>query len=135
MSLLFPKGLMNSEFEILMKCSKDAGCFSINDLKQRTDQYFESIKEAYEKNSIVNVKLAGAIVGTIHSVCSEWDNIPDTAKPWCKGMIQYFTEQDDDENDLESPIGFDDDADVMNSCLKFAGRSDLCIDPEEYDDL
>jgi hypothetical protein len=135
MSGFFPKGLMNSEFEILMKCSKKAGDCSINEMKKKTDLYYKKVKLAYENNSIVNVKLASAIVSSIHSVCAEWENIPDTAKPWCKGMIQYFTEQDDDENDLESPIGFDDDADVMNSCLKFAGRSDLCIDPEEYDDL
>jgi len=135
MSELFPKGLMNSEFEILMKCSKEADCFSINEMKEKMDQYFNSVKKAYKNNSIVNVNLAAAIVSSIHTVCVDWESIPEVARPWCKGMIQYFIETDDDENDLESPIGFDDDAEVLNACLKFAGRSDLCIDPEEYDDL
>ena len=135
MSELFPKGLMNSEFEILMRCTKEAACFSIDDLKNKVDLYFDEIKKTYEENSIVNVKLAAAIASSIYCVCDDWENIPEVAKPWCKGMIQYFTKTDDDENDLESPIGFDDDADVLNACLKFAGRSDLCIDPEEYDDI
>jgi len=135
MSQLFPKGLMNHEFEFLMKCSKNTDCFSIDEMKKKTDQYFNSIKEAYERNSIVNVNLAAAIVASIHTVCLEWETIPEVAKPWCKGMIQYFIETEDDENDLESPIGFDDDAEVLNACLKFANRIDLCIDPEEYDDF
>ena len=132
---LFPKGLMNHEFEILMKCSKNVDRFSIDEMKEKTDQYFISIEKAYENNSIVNVNLAAAIVSSIHAVCLDWETIPETAKPWCKGMIQYFIETNDDENDLESPIGFDDDADVLNACLKFANRPDLCVDPEEYDDL
>jgi hypothetical protein len=135
MTELFPKGLMNSEFEILMKCCKDADCLSIQDLKSQADLYFDRVKEAHEKNSIVNVKLAGAIVSSIYTVCENWEDISETAKPWCKGMIQYFAKPDDDENDLESPIGFDDDADVLNACLKFANRPDLCVDPEEYDDF
>jgi hypothetical protein len=135
MSQLFPKGLMNHEFEILMKCSIDADLFSIDEMKEKTDQYFIGIERAYERNSIVNVKLAAAIVASIHIVCFDWETIPEIAKPWCKGMIQYFIKTDDDENDLKSPIGFDDDAQVLNACLKFASRPDLCVDPEEYDDL
>jgi hypothetical protein len=135
MSELFPKGLMNSEFEILMKCCKEAASLPVLELKNRADSYLDRIKEAHMKNSIVNMKLAGAIVSSIHTVCEDWETIPDAAKSWCKGMIQYFARIDDDENDLASPIGFDDDADVLNACVKFAGRPDLCVDPEEYDDL
>jgi len=135
MTKLFPNGLMDSEFDVLMKCCKKADGISVRDLKTNADLYFDRIKDAHEKNSIVNVRLAGAIVSSIHAVCGDWDNIPDAAKSWCKGMIQYFVKTDDDEDDFESPIGFDDDADVLNACLKFAGRPDLCVDPEEYDDL
>ena len=135
MSELFPAGLMNHEFEILCNCSKAVCNWTIDEMKAKTDQYFITIKKAHEKNSIVNVNLAAAIVDSIHCVCLDWKTIPEIARPWCKGMIQYFIETNDDENDLKSPIGFDDDAEVLNACLKFAGRPELCVNPEEYDDL
>ena len=33
-----------------------------------------------------------------------------------------------------SPIGFEDDNEVLNACLRLAGRDDLCLKPEDYDD-
>ena len=45
------------------------------------------------------------------------------------GWLEMGFEKDED--DHESPIGFDDDAEVINACLRMAGRDDLCVDPEE----
>ena len=32
-------------------------------------------------------------------------------------------------------IAVDDDAEVLNACLRFAGYDDLCVNPEAYDDV
>jgi hypothetical protein len=36
------------------------------------------------------------------------------ARSWCRGMVQYFCVADDDEHDFSFPIGFEDDAKMMN---------------------
>ncbi|WP_080800746.1 hypothetical protein [Desulfamplus magnetovallimortis] len=131
---LFPTGLMRKEFDILIKCSKNASAFSIDELTDKTDLYFDKIKSAHKENPMVNVNLACAIVSSIHAIHADWRNIPEMAKPWCKGMIQYFIETADEDDDFLSPTGFDDDAAVLNACLKLADRADLCIDPEDYDE-
>jgi hypothetical protein len=46
-------------------------------------------------------------------------------------MILYFSSANKEEDDHKSPIGFDDDAEVINACLRVAGRNDLCINPED----
>jgi hypothetical protein len=74
--------------------------------------------------------LAEALLGSIETVAKEWHAIPPFAQGWCKGMILYFVSSNEEEDDHKSPIGFDDDADVINACLRVAGRDDLCIDPE-----
>ena len=84
---------------------------------------------------MVNVALAEGLLAVIRRLIADWAGIPFHAEQWCKGMIRYFTLCDDDEDDFSSPIGFDDDAEVMNACLRLAGRGDLCIKPEDFDDV
>ena len=40
---------------------------------------------------------------------------------------------EDDESDHLSPIGFEDDAEVLNACLRFANLPELCLKTEDYD--
>ena len=59
--------------------------------------------------------------------------LADASQFWLRAAIYYFA-HDDDEPDFSSPIGFEDDAEVLNACLRLAGRDDLCLKPEDYDD-
>ena len=92
--------------------------------------HFEKVQDASGSNSHIDVQTAEAIVDVFHFLVKEWDNIPSIAQSWCKAMMRYFTTADGIEDDFNSPIGFDDDAEVVNACLKFAGRADLCLDVE-----
>jgi hypothetical protein len=47
----------------------------------------------------------------------------------------YFASCDDDEPDLSSPIGFEDDTEILNACLRFASLDDLCLKVEDYDSV
>jgi hypothetical protein len=47
----------------------------------------------------------------------------------------YYANADDAEADLTSPIGFEDDVEVLNACLRFARLDELCLNPEDYDDV
>ena len=86
-------------------------------------------------NALVNFRMAEAIVAVARQVCSSWDDVPTHARYWLRAAIAYFTTSDDSEPDFDSPIGFEDDLEVLNACLKLAGRSDLYLRPEDYDDV
>jgi uncharacterized membrane protein YkvA (DUF1232 family) len=83
---------------------------------------------------MVNVRLAEAICGVIRTVVADWDSLPTPSHSWLRAAIQYFGNCDDDQPDFTSPIGFEDDTEVLNACLHLAGRDDLCLKPEDYDD-
>ena len=135
MSDLFPEGLTQKELDILAKCSKEVANFQPEQLLDQAEGHLKRIRMLHSKNLYINVRLAEAIVGTFQNIFNDWENIPPHARSWCRGMVQYFCVSDDGEHDFFSPTGFKDDAEIMNACLKLAGREDLCINPEDFYDV
>ena len=132
---LFPEGLTKAEFETLSRCAKQVADISEAELVKEAEDHVQNARLAAEQNCMVNVAMAEGLLAVIRRLADQWNSIPPHAEPWCKGMIRYFTMCADDEDDFSSPIGFDDDAEVINACLILAGRSDLCINPEDFDDV
>ena len=135
MSDLFPEGLTQKELDALTKCSKEVANFQPEQLLNLAQGHLKRIRMLHSKNLYINVRLAEAIVGTFRNIFNDWENIAPHARSWCRGMVQYFCVSDDDEHDFSSPAGFNDDAEIMNACLRLAGREDLCINPEDFDDV
>lgn len=108
---------------------------SLQDLLQKTSQHLETAASGAISNRLINVKLAQAISGVIEKVVESWESLPDNARYWLAGAIVYFTSGDDDEPDFSSPIGFEDDVEVLNACVKFANLNHLCLKVEDYDDV
>lgn len=135
MSDLFPEGLSPKEIETLEKCSKEVENFAPEQLLDQAKNHLKRIRMLHSKNLHINVKLAEAMVNTFQNFFDDWGNIPPHARPWCRGMVQYFCVSDDDEHDYFSPEGFNDDAKIMNACLRLAGREDLCINPEDFNNV
>jgi hypothetical protein len=135
MSDLFPEGITQKELATLTKCSKEVANFQAEQLLDQAEAHLKRIRMLHSKNLYINVRLAEAIVFTFQDIFDDWENIPHHARSWCRGMVQYFCVSDDNEHDFSSPIGLKDDAEVMNACLRLAGREDLCINPEDFDDV
>jgi hypothetical protein len=135
MSDLYPEGLTPKEFDTLTKCSKEVANFQPERLLDQANGHLKRIRMLHSKYLYINVKLAEVIVSTFQNIFNDWENIPLHARSWCRGMVQYFCVSDDDEHDFFSPIGFKDDAKIVNACLRLAGREDLCINIEDFDDV
>ena len=135
MAATHPDGLVQKELSILKQCSDEAAEFSRKQLLQTAKEHLENVRRAHCKNVFVNARLAEALYDTFQAIDDQWEGLPDIGKPWLKGIIRYFSMSTDLEDDMTSPIGLEDDAEILNACLRFAGREDLCIDPEEFDDV
>jgi len=127
---LYPEGLIDSIERTLIQCQNAAKDIRPAQLLKEALDHFEKVQEASGSNSHIDVQTAEAIVGVFQILVQEWDSIPSISQSWCKAMMRYFTTADGIDDDFNSPIGFDDDAEVVNACLKFAGRADLCLDVE-----
>ena len=117
----------------LRRLTREAGTLSIDECLVRAQNHMEEAIAAAQLKPSVNVPLVRALFATCESIVADFDTIPAYAKAWIKGAILYFVETDDDEHDFDSFLGFEDDCQVLNVCLKLAGREDLMINPEDYD--
>jgi hypothetical protein len=61
------------------------------------------------------------------------DSLTPSVRNWLAGAILYFYGCDEDEADFTSPIGFEDDTEILNACLKLAGLEELRLNPEDFD--
>lgn len=131
----FPRGLTRRLFDRLAESAESASGSSPAHLLQAADNHLERVREANQRNPFINYRLAEALWEVMRTVVYDWNQIADIARPWLLGAMHYFAGDNDEEPDFTSPIGFEDDAEVLNACLRFAGREDLCLNTEDYDDV
>ena len=132
---LTPSGLTRSQFDRLSEFAHRAAESTPNQLLDDAQQHLEQPRIAHAKNRMINARLATAIVEVIKRVVRDWDSLPPNARTWLAGAMHYFSKSNDDEPDLSSPIGFEDDTEVLNACLRLARLDGLCLRPEDYDDV
>lgn len=132
---LFPTGLTERQAQTLTRYADRAKGLSPKELGALASAHVTEAFEANRRNALVNVRLARAIAGVIEETLSVWGNLKSRDAYWLGGAILYFSRSNDDEPDFGSPIGFEDDAEILNACLRFIGLERLCINPEDYDDV
>jgi uncharacterized membrane protein YkvA (DUF1232 family) len=132
---LQPHGLSRSQLIQLGRLADEVLQCSILELQQRSRGHVEQALLAQARNSYVNASFAKAIADLVDSIVRDWDTWPPDAQYWLRGAIQYFVFSDDGEPDFASVIGFEDDAEVLNSCLRLIGRPDWQLKPEDFDNV
>lgn len=101
----------------------------IPSLKTRIDAHLERVRGALTRNEFVNLPLAQRVADVLKQILSDYpDLLGDHSRAWVIGATRVFLETHDVLDDLASPIGFDDDARILNAVLRDIGREDLLID-------
>jgi len=130
---LYPDGIDPDLLNALKIAAKQSENWELSPLLQRVHNHVEKARSLRVQNPMVHVRLAEAIAQVYSAVHDRWEQIPEVAHPWLKGAMFYFTEADDDDPDFSSPIGFEDDVEVLNACLHMAGLKELCMNPADFD--
>lgn len=132
---LNPTGLTRSQHNELSELMDEASDVTPQELLSEARAHLEAARSAHASNRMINLRLATAVVETIGRAIDQWGSVSALSRSWLIGAICYFSRSDDDEPDFSSPIGFEDDVEVLNACLRFAKLSDLCINVEDFDDV
>ncbi len=106
-----------------------------SELHEDVKRHLKRTVAAHERNLMVNLRLATAITEAIAKTFEKWDQLQGHHKHTLKGAFAYFTKSDDEDSDFDSVSGFEDDAEVLNACLRFSGLSELCLNIEDYDEV
>jgi hypothetical protein len=92
------------------------------------DDYADEIARAAERRGDLDVNLADCIHRCCLTLLSEqWDSDGDHRKRLIQAACYYFVESDDEDGDLQSVYGFDEDAELLNVILEHLDRPDLAI--------
>ena len=132
---LHPSGLTRSQFGCLSQCAEDGVVLQPKDFLQKAQEHLKNATAAADTNRLINIRLAQAILEVNQKVFDQWDQLNEAHRYWLGGAMLYFSSGNDDEPDFSSPIGFEDDTEVLNACLRFANLSHLCLKVENYDDV
>lgn len=132
---LYPTGLTQSQFARLSHYATKAATQTPAQLGQEVQRHLEDTRLAYTRNRLVNLRLATALSDVVTDTLGRWGSLAPHARRWLAGACLYFARSNDEEPDFTSPIGFEDDAEILNACLRLAQFDDLCVKPEDYDDV
>ncbi len=134
--------LSRQQVDALQRLADEAHYAPLTELMNEVIGHVAEARQARKDDPLVNVPLAEALSDVIRRLIDAWDTghfrpevgLQYDAGYWLRGAIRYFCREDDEEPDFSSPLGFEDDAEVLNACLRLAGLDDWCIHPQDYDD-
>lgn len=81
-------------------------------------EHLASVRRAAEDNEFVDVAEAERLHGLLTDALRDWARLDGEQRRILGHAVAYFVRTDDEENDLRSPIGFDDDAEVIEAALE-----------------
>lgn len=97
------------------------------DLRERVTAHLATVRAAAERDPFVDLPRAEEVGAVLFTLLHSWPDDPD-AQRWIAAACRYFAERDDGDPDLDSIVGFDDDAEVVNYVLQQIHRTDLALD-------
>ncbi|MBK8397782.1 MAG: hypothetical protein IPL26_21415 [Leptospiraceae bacterium] len=94
--------------------------WSVSECVSKSKTYLDRVR-ILSKTTLVDNKTASAIYDKIEKLAPIVSNLPEDAKTKFSLVCQYFTQTEDEEDDLNSPVGFDDDAEIINLLIESIG--------------
>lgn len=94
-------------------------------LKNKINAYLETVANASGENEFLDLTTAKAIAKTLLTLI---EKCPDDKICHLQAATYYFVEADDAAPDLDSILGFDDDAEVINAVCRFLGFLELEVE-------
>lgn len=119
----------SQKFEAVLKEYKGT-YLNAEKLKQKVKVYLEDIKKETIYNEFINITLADKIGNVCIFLLDQYNKYNKEEQQFINVTVNYFLACNDEEEDLYSPLGFDDDAEILNECLKLIKKEDLIIDIE-----
>lgn len=91
-------------------------------LRRQVEAYREYVHEHYRENEFIDIVLVDALADASLALLDKMIAGGDAANPreklLAQAAVRYFVETEDGDHDLATPIGFEDDAQVMRMVLE-----------------
>ncbi|MBP2366707.1 GmrSD restriction endonuclease domain-containing protein [Pseudonocardia parietis] len=91
-------------------------------LARRLAQHLRVVRAAATENEFVDLPLAEQLHTRLGEALDRWPEYDAEQRGVLTQAVSYLVRTDDEENDLRSPVGFDDDAEVVEVALRRISR-------------
>ena len=92
-------------------------------LRQIMRTHLEHVHAAARDNEFVDAAEAIRLHTLLAEELETWEHLDDDQRDVLADAVHYLVRTDDEEDDLRSPIGFEDDAEVVEAALHKIRRS------------
>lgn len=102
----------------------------VHELFRQIRDYQQTIAQrSHWRDADVDPKLAGALADASLKLLSTLNEAtPDTTRRLVQAAVRYFVIEDDADSDLDSILGLDDDAEVLNAVLRHLGHDGWVVE-------
>lgn len=102
----------------------------VHELVKEVKTYQQAIAQrSTVRNADIDPALANALVdASMKLLTTIKDSMPRERRLAIQAAVRYFVIEDDAEGDLDSILGLDDDAEVLNAVLKHLGHDDWLVE-------
>lgn len=126
----FPPGFpVRGKSRIVLRALLGAQRTPDAELKAELTRYLGEVEARAEHEEFVDVHLARQLTECAMNLLNAL--APETSEE-LRGLvhaaIRYLLLEEDGDHDTSSPVGFDDDRDVLNAVARQLGRNDLCVE-------
>lgn len=93
----------------------------MNEKQQLTvlmDAHLDRVREAARDNEFVDIAEAERLHAQLRSALGAWDDLDGEQRQILSEAVTYLVRTDDEEDDVQSPIGFEDDTEVVAAALR-----------------
>ena len=92
---------------------------SSDNLRRELEQFQARMREEHERSELLDMETADKLVETCQRMLDSMSDSPaEEDHRLIQAAVKYLIREDDEEGDVESPIGFDDDALVVRAIAK-----------------
>ena len=127
MSQELKDNLSEKYLKTLLEIVEKSNKYEAEHLFDACAQHINYAVEKHKENSLIDVDTAEKLAISFKALKNHWSDISDQAQEYLKAAMYYFAISEDNEPDFESENGFDDDVQVLNACLIYAGLNEILV--------
>lgn len=116
------------DFDALLARVQDQPRIDEQGLRLMVEAHAASMKALQEDHPFMDAARAAQVADRCLLLLAEWSRLDGPQRILVELACRYFVEDDDEEHDLDSLVGFDDDAEVVNIVARRLGHESYCID-------
>ena len=115
--------LSKKQLSMLQRAYSHLATESRSSLKLVVERYVFSVETTSAANPLVDVQTCRRVAQVLADATEHWDRLSEQHQAWLKAAVAYFVTSSDNEHDLQSPIGFDDDLELTQAVIQAIGLS------------